>query len=138
MPELLPIAKAAEVLGERPGTLRRWIREGLPHQPGRKGAGGATLVDIESARSWRGASLGEQELLALANDIPRLLAASMFDCWRLCDGPDKTRLAGVLCVVWYSSTSVLLNHLREQNAAVPTVLTPPPEIEHLNIIARKN
>lgn len=136
MMRLLPIPEVAKLLGERPGTLRRWCREGMPHQPGRKGRGCQTLIDVEIARHWRGAPLDERAMLALAGEIPGILSRSMLERWKQCEGPDKRRLAGLIAAVWYEASASVLNRLREDNGAVPDVRALPPEIEYLRKIAR--
>ncbi len=51
---MMPVTEAAKELGERPGTVRRWVREGCPcTSPGRRGRGHALTVDIEAVRQWR-------------------------------------------------------------------------------------
>ena len=133
---LISIEAAAEILKKKPGTLRRWCREGCPHTPGRRGRGKAQLVDPAVVREWIGGEPDTRQLLALASELPQLLAASMFEHWRQSDGPHKRALAGVLPAIWYSTCTQLLDKLREQNADVPDVQNPlPPEIEHLRKIA---
>ena len=93
-------------------------------------------MDVEQARQWIGGEPDTRQLLALASELPQLLAASMFEHWRQSDGPHKRALAGVLPAIWYSTCTQLLDKLREQNADVPDVQNPlPPEIEHLRKIA---
>ena len=134
---LIPIKTAAEILQKKPGTLRRYCKQGMPHQPGGKGRGKAVLVDPEQARQWIGAEPDTQHLLTLACDLPQLLAQVIFQCWQHAEGHDKRKLAGVLTAVWYASSTELLDHLREKNSEVPDIQNPlPPEIEHLRKIAR--
>lgn len=131
----MPVNDAARALGIRPGTLRRLCRQGLPHQPGRKGRGCTTLVDIERARQWIAQPLDQQQLLTLADDIPRILARATFACWQQIEGPSKRTAAGHFAALWYTGTTALLDQLREQNPAIPEVQASPPEIDRLRKIA---
>ena len=132
----LPIADAARVLGERPGTLRRWVREGCPTiNPGRRGRGHAVLVDPGQIQRWRDGGR-EALLLEFASAMPGLLATATMQSWRQAEGIDKRRLAGILAAAWYASTTAALDHLRALCPGVPDVSSLPPEIEHLRKIAR--
>jgi hypothetical protein len=135
---LIPIPEAARLLEIRQGTLRRWCREGLPHSPGQKGRGRKTLVDPERARNWRGAPIGERELLALANDMPIVLARAAYNCWIEVEGVDRRRLAGIASALWYSAATSVLDRMREDCPAVPDVQSLPPEIDRLTKIARND
>jgi hypothetical protein len=136
MPEQVSIAQAAALLNLKPGTLRRWCREGLPYQPGRRGRGHAAMVDPEQARQWIGSPADNRELLALAGDIQQVLAATMLECFKQSAGTDKRRIAGVFAATWYASSCALLDYLREKNSEVPDVKAMPFEITYLQKIAR--
>jgi len=138
MTDALPIAAAARALGIRPGTLRRWMREGCPvASRGQRGRGHAVLVDPEAVRTWRAADQRDQVLLELAGDVPRLLAAAIDDAYRQAQGIDKRKLGEILAATWFVGANALLDHLRARCAAVPQ-LPPelPAQIDRLRKIAR--
>jgi hypothetical protein len=132
----LPIEKAAIELGTKPGTLRRYCKQGMPHQPGGKGRGKAVMVDPAVARHWISAPPDARQVIALASELPGWIAKAIFNCWQEADGLDKRRLAGVLAAGWYMAAVTVLDGLREQNSAVPDISSIPPEIQHLQKIAR--
>ena len=133
----LPISQAAAALGVPIGTLRRWLREGCPAVTrGRRGRGQAALVDPDQIRQWRAAGERELVFLQLASAVPHVLAAATVESWRTADGLDKRRLAGVLAGTWYTQTTAVLDHLRDQCPAVPDVESLPDGIEALRKIAR--
>src|SRR5690606_31797540 len=134
---LLPIVDAASALSVPAGTLRRWIREGCPHVPGRRGRGCATLVDVQAVKQWRQANDRDALLQELAAALPDVLAAASVESWRLAEGIDKRKLAGITAATWYVCTSAVLDHLREQCPAVPELARLPDEIERLRKIAHQ-
>src|SRR5690554_4975468 len=73
-----PVHEAAQALGVRPGTLRRWLRDGCPvARRGGRGRGRATLVDVCEVARWRDArerSPCEAVLIGLAADVPEIVA----------------------------------------------------------------
>lgn len=133
----LPVAEAAAELGVRPGTVRRWCRQGMPHQPGARGRGRALLVDVDVARQWLDSDPREALFLELADDLPRVLAGAAAEALRLADGQNKRALAGTLAAAWYLSTSAALDHLRASCPVIPELQHLPPEIERLRKIARE-
>ncbi len=125
-------------LGERPGTLRWWIRQGCPvASPGRRGRGGRTLIDPDAVREWRSAGDRERFALELAAALPNLLAKAAIESHRLAQGIDKRAVAGLLAASWYVGASAVLDHLRAQGFAVPDLVECPPEIDALRKIAVK-
>ena len=133
----LPLAEAAQALGVRQGTLRRWIRQGCPvASRGRRGRGHAVLLDPAAVRQWREAGERERIFLELAAAVPHVLAHAAAKSFRLAEGLDKRRLAGALAATWYVSASAVLDHLRQQCPAVPEVADVPEEIASLRKIAR--
>lgn len=134
----LPIAQAARAMGERPGTVRRWVREGCPvTRRGARGRGRATELDPDEVRRWRQADAREAVVLELAGHLPEMLAVATAESWRLATGIDKRRLAGVLCALWYLCSTAILDRLREQCPSVPDLTRLPERIEALQKIARE-
>jgi hypothetical protein len=133
------VTAAARELGESPGTVRRWVRQGCPvASRGSRGRGRALLLDPEAVRQWRAATTGEALLLSIASAIPGVLADAMAESLRLAQGLDKRRLAGVLAGAWYLGASALLDHLRERCDQVPHVGDVlPAQIQALRKIARE-
>lgn len=137
MTDALAIDAAARELGVRPGTLRRWVREGCPTvQRGRRGRGLALVVDVAAVRQWREASERDAVTLELAGIVPEVLAASIHDAWRMAEGLDKRRLAGVLSAAWYMAATGLLDSLRDGCKGVPEIVSLPHPVERLKKIAR--
>src|SRR5690349_11962605 len=96
------LAQAAQALGERTKTLRRWVRNGAPVVAmGRKGRGYATLVDLEQIRSWRQSQTSQRQLLEFASRIPGLLSDATYEAfadWP--SSPAKARAAELAALVW--------------------------------------
>lgn len=140
----LPIAEAARVLGVPPGTLRRWCREHCPHTPGRKGRGGALLVDPDAAHEWhKKRSLSNPvRVLAqeLAHDIRLVLAAAALASFReIQDCPEKWRMAGILAASWLVQVTALTVYLRKYCPELPEVRRPyPDEIAYLEELSKSN
>lgn len=134
----LPVADAARVLGIRPGTLRRWMREGCPvASRGRRGRGHAVLINPDAVRAWRDADQRAQVLLDLAAEVPRLLALAAEEAHRQANGVDKRKLGEILAATWFVGASTVLDHLRARCADVPQISPElPAQIERLVKIAR--
>lgn len=134
----MPLAAAAQVLGVRPGTLRRWVREGCPTAcPGRRGRGHALLINPAEVRQWREAGDRQALALELAQQLPEVMAAATEKAWMEAEGVDRRRLAGIMAATWYTSACDLLDTLRATCPSVPDVRRPLPNaIERLEKIAR--
>ena len=133
----IPIPEAARVLGIRPGTLARWVKQGAPCvQRGRRGRGHALLVDVEQVLQWRGAAAADALVLELATALPEVLAGAAAEAHRLTDGPCKTAAAGVLAGCWYLSATAVLDLLRQRCPSVGEVRSLPEEIERLQKIGK--
>lgn len=134
----MPLADAAQVLGVRPGTLVRWIREGCPTAcPGRRGRGHATLIDVDAVKAWREAGDRQALALELASALPEVMAAATEKAWMEAEGVDRRRLAGVMAASWYLAACSVLDALRNTCPSVPDVRRPLPDaIERLEKIAR--
>lgn len=137
----LPIEQAAEVLGVRPGTLRRWVAEGCPHVPGRRGRGHAALVDLVQVRAWLGTRNAHDPGLIrsgmaqeLAAQLPAVLADAAFAAFVEIDAPAKRQFAGPLTYAWAFMASAVADHLRAQCPDVPEVTFIPEAIERLRKI----
>lgn len=134
----MPLADAAQVLGVRPGTLARWVREGCPVvQRGRRGRGCALLVSVDQVQAWRGADAADALAMELAAAAPELLANSMLQALQQAEGIDKRKLANVLCGAWYVAACSLLDNLRARCPSVPEINGPLPEpVERLRKIGK--
>ena len=132
----LPVQAAAQALNVRPGTLMRWLREGCPHVPGRRGRGHAALVDIDLVKRWRGLDKAEAAILELAAALPQILAEAAQEAHCLTQGPIKPAAAGVIAGTWFISANAVLDHLRKHCATVPEIKTLPAEIQRLQKIAK--
>lgn len=134
----LPVADAARALGVSTSTLWHWVRGGqcpvVRH--GGRGPGHCTLVDPEAVRAWRVSEGGEQLALALAAELPQVLAEAMAEAHALATGVAKAPLAGVLAGTWYLAASRALDALRVHAPATPELTTIPAAIERLREIAR--
>lgn len=140
----LPVVEAAKVLGIPPGTLRRWCRENCPHRPGRRGRGGALLVDPEEAREWHEKRKFVDPVTAavkeIAHDIPLLLAAATLGSFKeIKDDPAKCRMAGILAASWLVQVTAMTVYLRKFAPSLPEVTRPyPDEVQYLEHLAESN
>lgn len=133
------IVEAAQALGVRPGTLKRWCRQGAPVvQRGRRGRGCALLVDPAAVRQWLGADARDALLLELANELPYAMADAAIEALRLVEGPHKRSTAGVLAGTWYLSAAAVLDLLRDRCPSIPEIGAIPEPIERLRKIARND
>lgn len=128
----VPISEAAIELEVPPGTLRRWVREGLPVvRRGRPGRGHSTLIDVNAARAWRDGENCEDMVVTLAAEIPELMASAIWDVHKLSNGPHHGQVANALAAAWYSATTKLLDRLKDDAPEVPEIETLPEKIERL-------
>jgi hypothetical protein len=132
----LPIKAAAERLDVAPGTLKRWIREGCPTaRRGRRGRGCATLVDPVAVAAWRSADGGGHDLLiALAGDLPELVADAVWQVQAVTDGPHRDAVAGALAACWYQVTLAIADRIRQDAPDAPEPSALPEKIERLRSI----
>jgi transposase-like protein len=134
----LPLADAARALGERPGTLRRWVREGCPVvRRGHRGRGSATLVDPSEVQTWRQANTTDAVVLEIAAGLLNVTAIATDNALKKIEGIDKRRMGGILAAVWYETTTATLDYLRTKCTAVPEIEQLPRPIERLREIALK-
>lgn len=137
--DLVTLPDAAERLGVPTGTMRRWLRQGLPvAQPGRRGRGHAARVSLPAVRAWRDAQRADEKLSTqLANELPKAMADAVYEGWRSIEGPDKRRLAGLVAVAWLWMAESVLDHLRARypDAGIGHLSTRPEAIERLAKIA---
>lgn len=130
MADHLPLPDAARELGIPPGTLRRWCKEGAPHRPGRRGRGHAVLVLPDAIRAWR----GEPGHLALAQELPAVMAAALHGEWLRATGPDKRRNAALVAACWFIATNAALDALRRRDGRIPEAVKVPEIIRQLQKI----
>lgn len=131
----MPIPEAARAIGCKPGTLRRWIREGCPATHGRRGRGHAAQVDPDQVRAWLGADARDRALREIAAALPDLIARAVVESWQQAEGVDKRRLAGLLCATWYVTAGRVSDYLRDMNPDIPRLSSTPDEIVRLRKIA---
>lgn len=128
--------EAAAALDIHPATLRRWIDAGAPvARRGGRGRGKRTLIDVPAVQAWRGQRASD---LVFASEIPELLAEAAWTAFRLTEGNDKARIAGVLVGTWTVATTTLLDHLRERDSEIPALAVTPEKIERLRAIFSKS
>lgn len=131
----LSIAAAAAALGERRGTIERWIREGAPVvQHGTRGRGKRTLVDVVALDAWRNGTRCEVLLLELAAVVPDLIADAIDGAFCAVSGPHKRALAEPLSAAWYVASVALLDRLRRDAPAIPELSAVPEKITRLRSI----
>lgn len=137
------LADAAAELGLPVSTLQFWIsRKGCPvARRGRRGRGGATMVDPVAVRAWLAgrdqptAPTTEHDvMLAYAERLPDLLAEAMFAAYCAVESPAKRQLAGTVAVAWYQAINGELDRLRDLWPDVPHVTTVPEAINKLKLI----
>lgn len=96
------------------------------------------MVDVEAVQQWRESSTPNALLLEIASALPEVLARAMEEAWKLTDGADKRRLAGVLAGSWYVAASEVLDYLRAKHPGISEIgPTLPEQIERLRKIARE-
>lgn len=131
---------AAAQLGVTPRALRRLIRrDGAPVvRPGRKGAGGATLVDPRAIRAWLDArDLPDERVVREIASALRLLSAdALHEAWQASDGIDKRKLAGVLVATYDLHTIRATALLRHYVPTLPDNDTLPEPIRRMALAAR--
>lgn len=132
----VPIRDAARALGVPPITLRHWIAAGAPvARRGGRGRGNCTLIDVEAVRAWRSADCEQQLLLALAAELPEVLAVAAEDALRTIEGGPKGRAAATLAAGWYVGALATVDHLRQRCPTIPEIAAIPAAIERLRAIA---
>lgn len=123
----LPVPDAARMLNVRPGTLRRWIRQGCPVvERGRRGRGHAERVDPAAVAAWSRLSLGESSsdrdclMHDLEAAIPGLVAEASLQA--LADaspltqgGAELGRLRNAVGASAQLSCAALLRYMREKS-----------------------
>ena len=124
----VPVPDAAARLGIRPGTLRRWLRQGCPiARRGSRGRGRAVLVDPDAVRAWRAAveqgDTGRARLLAeLENMVPELVADAALHALAEASpgtqgGGELRRLRSAIASTARLASDSLLMHLRDKSRA---------------------
>jgi len=132
------IPSAALELKVSEATLRRWIARGAPvARRGRRGRGGAALIDVGAIEAWRGSSCSTDAVRVFASELPELVADAVDGFFRAISGPHKRELAAALAGTWYVVTTRLLDRLRRDCGDIPEVDSVPQCIERLRQIGHK-
>jgi hypothetical protein len=138
MPEPLPLSVAAAALGISVPRLRRLIAAGAPvARRGRRGRGGAFLVDAEAVRRWQAAGGRDARLHAFAADVPRVVAEACAESFAQVTGPHKRATAGVLAGAWYVVTIAILGRLRAELPELTDPTVVPESVERLREIGSR-
>lgn len=141
-PCALPVRDAAPVLGLTPRALRRLIRrDGAPVvRRGRKGAGGATLVDPRAIRAWLDARDLPDERVVHEIDSTLLLVIgdALHDVWQATDGDMNKRKLARVFVAAYDTLSMRVHAtLRHYAPTLPdTDTTLPDSVRRMALVAR--
>jgi len=135
----LTVAEAARALEIPQGRLRRWIRTGCPvAQRGRRGRGGATLIDAGAVREWREAQSDDALVLALASSLQDVLGDATVKAYMQTTGFDnRRRLARVFVATYYVCACAVRDRLQKVCSRVPPINSLPASIERLKQIAEK-
>ncbi|WP_162434816.1 helix-turn-helix domain-containing protein [Pseudoxanthomonas koreensis] len=128
----LTLREAARALGISPRTLRRWLSAGAPvARRGRRGTGGAALIDPHAVLAWRDTCDADAALQAFAGRVPELVACAIAEAHRMIEGPHKRATAGALAGTWFIVSAALTDALRQQVPTIPEIGNVPREIERL-------
>lgn len=99
-------------------TVQRWVSEGCPTlKRGRKGGGGATVLDLDQVRAWRESKKDADStaaVLEVATLLPDLLADAVEQAARDDTGPHKLALHGALAEAWHRTALRFLEALRQR------------------------
>jgi len=136
---MIKITEAAKQLKISPATLRRYCREGMPHNPGKKGRGHSVMVDPQIVIEWVGASTDTHLAMRLADETSKVLARSVWECWQRATVLNQRREAGIFAAIWFQCKKNMLDHLREMDSDIPGMVegeSHPEEIEALLKITR--
>lgn len=130
------IKEAAALTGVKARKIRDLCDQNkIPHHKGGRGAGNATLVDVDIVRQWTESPADVKQLLALADALPRIMAAEILKYWRELDRPDKRQLAKAFAAAWQICAVAVIEGLQEQNPDIPCMDTFPDAIRYLEKIA---
>lgn len=132
------VPQAARELGLSVRTVRRAIANGAPVvRRGGRGRGRATLVDVDALKAWREGT-ADGRLLAVAADVPALVAGAMFDVFIQLEGPHKRAAAGALAGAGYLATVAVLDRLRADVHDVPEIYALPEKLDRLRLISGRS
>lgn len=128
---LLSIDRCAAALEISVAQLRRDLRAGAPQaRPGRKGRGGAALLDPLAIAAWRCGSQGVEAFIrGLAAELPGRIATELVAQFRNIDGPHKRATGMEFQQAWGRIRNVILARLREHVPDLPNAEVPLPIIQ---------
>lgn len=97
------------------------------------------MVDPQAIAAWRrscnaGEALPDDRLLALAAEVPELVAEAVADAFKRIQGAHKRPMAGVLAATGFAVTVAILDRLRREAPAVPELETLPEKLVTLRAI----
>lgn len=132
--------QAARELQISPAKLRRLLAQGAPQaRRGRRGRGGAAMLDPGAISAWCGLARDPDGLpRVLASELPEILAAAIWTAFVETEGPHKTPCAGVLADAWYLCATAVRDRLAELDSSIPEITTVPLQIDHLRDINRNS
>lgn len=112
------VAEIAEQFNVSTRTVLRWIADGCPTvRRGRKGGGGATVLDLDQVRAWRESKKDADStaaVLEVATLLPDLLADAVEQAARDATGAHKLALHGALAEAWHRAALRFLEALRQR------------------------
>jgi len=132
------VADAAKILKISAADVRRELRAGAPVvDRGGRGRGRSTLVDpaaLAEFRSTRQSGCAPGVLLAIAQEIPQLIAGAIDQAFVESDGQHKRHLAAPLAAAWYLATCSVLDRMRRDAPDIAEPAEIPEKINRLRVI----
>jgi len=136
----VPFDQAAHELQVSPAKLRRLLAEGAPQaRRGRRGRGGAALLDVPAIQAWRGLAHDPGALpRILASELLEILAGAIATAFVETEGSHKQACAGVLAGAWYLCAQAVRDHLAKLDKSIPEITVVPLQMSHLREIYRSS